>query len=62
MGAPLLQRKAKAAAAEAELPAVVTNRDMSLDPFHALGRLLYNKRLGQDGSADEVLRAVSCTR
>lgn len=51
----MLQRKAKGVIAEAELPNVMSNRDMSLDPFHALGKLLYNKRLGQDGSAEEVL-------
>jgi hypothetical protein len=35
---------------------VVTNRDMSLDPFHALGKLLYNKRLGDDADAAGEVR------
>lgn len=55
-----LQRKAKGSAAEAELPAVLTNRDMSLDPFHALGKLLYNKRLGEPDAAGQVRLHVAC--
>ena len=40
--------------AEAELPKVATQRDMSLDPFHAIGKLLYGKRV-EEGS-EEVTR------
>lgn len=47
-----LQRKAKGskqAEAELHMPELASARDVALDPFHAIGKLLYNKR-GEDGS------------
>ena len=48
----LLQRKAKGskqAEPELHMPELTSARDVALDPFHAIGKLLYNKR-GEEGS------------
>jgi len=60
--APRSRAKAKAvggageAALGARLQAAVGGRDVGLGPFHALGKLLYNKRL----AAGDVVRTRAC--
>ena len=47
-----LQRKAKGskqAEPELHMPELASARDVALDPFHAIGKLLYNKRV-EEGS------------
>lgn len=47
-----LQRKAKGskqAEPSLQMLDIATARDVALDPFHAIGKILYNKR-GEEGS------------
>ena len=46
-----VQRKAKgskAVEAELRMPELAPTRDVALDPFHAIGKFLYNKRGEED--------------
>lgn len=46
-----VQRKAKGskqAEPELRMPELASARDVALDPFHAIGKFLYNKR-GEEG-------------